>query len=68
MLCVIRLPFNFCFKFHEECQHRSFIRHCTWSRIGAIVITFVSKKYSEAILKKLANSNDYVLLLKGVFT
>lgn len=26
MLCVIGLPFNFCFKFHEECQHRSFIR------------------------------------------
>ena len=67
-LCVMGLPFNFCFKFHEECQHLSFIRDCTWSSIGAIVITFVRKSIRRQFRKKLANSNDYVLLLKGVFT
>ncbi|CAH0293200.1 hypothetical protein SRABI133_04312 [Peribacillus simplex] len=68
MLCVIGLPFNFCFKFHEECQHLSFIRDCPCSSIGAIVIKSDRKSIRGKFRKKLANSNDYVLLLKGVFT
>ncbi|MEV5114661.1 hypothetical protein [Peribacillus frigoritolerans] len=55
---MIGLPFNFI-----VLMSAPFIYPC----VGASVITWVHEKYSEAILKKLANSNDYVLLLESVF-
>lgn len=52
MLCVIGLPFNFVFSFMKNVSHLSYIHACPCCSIGAIVITFVQEKYSEAILKK----------------
>lgn len=69
MLCVIGLPFNFCFSFRKNVStfHLSVIAHAEyWVQW---LITYVQEKYSRGNFdKKLANRNDYVLLLKSDFS
>lgn len=51
-LCVIGLPFDFCFSFIKNVSTFRLSLIALAAGVGAIVITFVQKKYSEVILKK----------------